>query len=249
MTPSALLATALEDLGISDIPTFQATDGDSIFTPETLGKYSTITDENQFVHELTPILNEIFSENGHIVVNSEYLPWIDNLKPDLFLCPPWAYTKKSPSPVHLNFPNNLNPKYQDYAYLYGIIQNKRLFDSVYLLDCKMENTNGAIGELIQHLQTLNFKSLEHPQTSRGMLFCPRGCYLVMCEHLSITSIQLVDWTTPGSRQHVLNFFPPFFWNIHPFLKSFGVAISNPESVDDSAFLGAGATGRVIRVCS
>lgn len=97
------------------------------------------------------------------------------MKPDLFLCPPWAYTKKDPSPFHLEFDNP--PEYANYAYLYGAITHSRLFDSVHILDCKIKDSSyHAIGEVYQHLQTLNKNSLESQQTSRGMLFCPKGCY-------------------------------------------------------------------------
>lgn len=55
----------------------------------------------------------------------------------------------------------------------------------------------------------------------------------------------MNWTTFGSRQHFLKFFPSFRWNIDPFLNHFEVEVSEAQSLNDFAFLGAGATGRVI----
>jgi hypothetical protein len=247
MTPTQLLKTALEsDLGLQDIPTFQERSGDSILTPEKQQEYSEITFENIFVHRLTPILSELFSENGHIVVNSENQPWLNTRKPDLFLCPPWVYSRRQPSPFHLSLGEH--PDFCDYEYLYGAISERRLFDSVHILDCKVTATNSAIGEVFQHLQTLNSNSYEPQQTSRGMLFCHTGCYLLICEHLTLRFIEFVPWTASGSRQQLLNFFPSFQWNIDPILRHFQVQISEPKSNNDSAFLGSGATGRVIRVC-
>lgn len=220
MTPAALLQSSLEDLNLSDIPSFKGTSGASILTPEQHLEYSTTPEEHILVHRLTPIFRELFAGNGLQVVNSESLGWLVDMKPDLFLSLPWAYTKKDPSPFHLElleqYPGN---------YVYGAIGNKRLFDSVHILDCKVKGNHQTIGEVLQHLQTLNKHSLADQQTSRGMLFCSKGCYLLVCSDLSLESIEFVDWTTPGSRDHLLEFFHPFSWNINPFLNYFGVKVS------------------------
>lgn len=188
--------------------------------------------EHLLVRLLTPRLQEIFDSRNLRVVNSEDLPWLQSLgarlKPDLFLCPSWVYTRRYKS----------KPTQKDQ--LCGTVPVKKLYDSVYLVDAKIAYSSQALGELVMHLSNLSFDC-------KGMLMTFDGFYLVSWNDLRVVKCVKGNWTDDGSKDCILEFFPPIKWDITNFLAKIGVVVDEPEKENDSAFLGAGGFGRVIRV--
>jgi tRNA A-37 threonylcarbamoyl transferase component Bud32 len=87
--------------------------------------------------------------------------------------------------------------------------------------------------------------LQHlPDHSRAVLFDRRRCWLIQSREKRV--VCQLEWTNSGSKQLFLNFIidamNPWIKLLHAACLEFDVKI-----VDDDAFLGAGATGRVFKV--
>mmetsp|Transcript_5494 Transcript_5494/g.5633 ORF Transcript_5494/g.5633 Transcript_5494/m.5633 type:complete len:374 (+) Transcript_5494:1733-2854(+) len=196
---------------------------------------------------LTPIFQSIFQENHLCVVNSENFNWLQSLKtplkPDLFLAPNWVYTKRIPSNP-ITDSNFYNPNYN---YLYGGVYTNALYDCLHIVDCKLIYSNEALGELLVHLQHLNYYGNNPHKQSKGMLFGKYGCYLIVCQGQELIYREFVDWTTPGSQNRLKEFFSPVKWNLSSMLETFQLQIVEPQADEETAFLGSGGFGRVVRV--
>jgi hypothetical protein len=171
-----------------------------------------------------------------VVVNSESLPWLETghlsmkQKPDLFVAPKWAYTARK----------------LEEERIFGVISDKRLYDTIYLLDCKSNCTPTALGELIVNLQHLN--SAKTVKLSHGMLFGKSEFWLVKVKGLELIYRMVGNWTTQGSAQCISDFFEPLIWDsVVDVCERLALVVPNPTTAMPSAFLGAGTFGRVLRV--
>jgi hypothetical protein len=184
--------------------------------------------EHLFVRLVTPRLQETFDLRNLRVVNSEDLAWLNSMGSNLFLCPSWVYTRRFKS------------KAAQHDQLCGTVPVKKLYDSVYLVDAKLDSTQNALGDLVMHLSNLS-------SHCKGMLMTINDFYLVSWEDSHVVKCVTGKWTDHGSKDLIVEFFPPMKWDITSFLAGIGVAVDEPQTEHDSAFLGAGAYGRVIRV--
>lgn len=249
---TALGTTALNNLLPQYRITFVEIPGkEPILTREEMEEYSNISRENDFVKALTTHFQNIFIENDLVVVNSENFAWLetgnDPNKPDLFLAPNWVYTKKIPKSIKKNEETKDDEKVDEHNYLYGVVESQRLYDCLYLLDCKMKFSNAAFGELLKHVRFLNEFSGIQSKQSKAMLFDKSGCYMIIVQGHELIYYEFVPWDAGGSRERLKEFFNPIKWNITPFLQEFSISVDEPKEAGDSAFLGSGAFGRVIRV--
>lgn len=198
-------------------------------------------EEINYVRKIRPLFQNIFTSHDFQVVDSQHFPWLfdiagDEMKPDLFLAPRWAYTRRA---------TKSNPiKHQC-----GTVPSTKLYDSVYILDCKLVHTYDALGELIQHLQLLNASAPNPQQISKGMLFGPFGCDLMICQGQDLVKREFCHSGTPGIVPLLLDFFTPFSYQykLSMVLNALDLQLVEPNNDGESAFLGAGAFGRVFKV--
>ena len=115
------------------------------------------------------------------------------------------------------------------------------------MDCKLVATEHALGELLIQVKHLNHHSGIESKQSNAMLFGPFGCHLIICQGQELIYREVVEWTTPGSRNRLKEFFPPLKWNLSPLLQRFDVQIAEPQQAGETAFLGSGGFGRVVHV--
>jgi hypothetical protein len=180
-----------------------------------------------------------------VIVNSEdHHPWVETAgakqKPDLFAILSWMYERRIP-----NRDRGLVPV----DYRYGVMADWQLRDCVHALDCKLEYSNEALGELIIHMQHLNFA----PHVPiRGMLFSRTGFWLIECQGNELLSRLQGKWIQPGSVNCIRQYFKPSVWNQSQELCQFlRVKVADPlhnrSDLLITAFLGAGGNGRVLKV--
>jgi hypothetical protein len=197
--------------------------------------------EIKYVRSIRPYFQQIFSQNHLEVIDSQAFPWlIDPLgapnRPDLFLAPQWAYmtriTAENPIALHC-----------------GVVPSTKLYNSVYLFDCKLRMNEEALGELFLHLQLLNYSATNPTQISKGMLFGPEGCYLCTCEGQDMIGVERCSSGTPGLVNHLQEFFPPFPYQakLSSVLSDLQLEIVEPSIDRETSFLGAGAYGQVFKV--
>jgi hypothetical protein len=197
--------------------------------------------EINFVRNIRQYFQQIFSQNQLEVIDSQAFPWlIDTIgapnKPDLFLAPQWAYktrtTGEHPRELHC-----------------GVVPSWKLYNSVYLFDCKLRMDGDALAELCYHLQLLNYSATTPTQISKGMLFGPSGCYLCTCEGQVITKVEECPSGTPGLVNHLQEFFAPFPYQakLSSILNDQQLNIVEPSIDCETSFLGAGAYGQVFKV--
>jgi hypothetical protein len=105
------------------------------------------------------------------------------------------------------------------------------------------------GEHIMHLQNMCYGVLF---PARGMYFGSDGFWLSQCQGNVLVYRQKVKWTDHGSADRIKEFFCDFnkdWQDISELYDAFDVKVADPLIFESSttAFLGAGAYGRVIRV--
>jgi hypothetical protein len=201
------------------------------------GEQSSKKEETNYVRKMRPIFEEIFSLHQLQAVDSQAFPWLGaSNKPDLFLAPQWAYMTRNTID---------NPKES----LCGVVPSSKLYNSVYLFDCKLEMNEEALGELFLHLQLLNCSAPNPEQVSKGMLFGPGGCYLCTCTGQDITELERCVTGTPGLVNQLQEFFSPFPYQekLSSVLDSLKLEIVQPVEDSETSYLGAGAYGQVFKV--
>jgi hypothetical protein len=167
-TPSCIAELALLDLKEnpdSRTITFVPKPGRCVIDPAHV--YSGRGKEKELVLHMTPYLAAVFPTLD--LVNSESLVWLEmknglahhSTKPDLFWCHSVCWMKGNDSRAALDDRN------------FGIIPSRSLYADVVLADCKVDMTNEAIGEFMNHLYQL---SHETKQFARGIVFGPRLCH-------------------------------------------------------------------------
>ena len=243
-TPSALATKMIATLDSNtDRDVSVGTLGEAVLDPVQAGDLKAITVELECVRFMTPHFWELFGDA--VVVNSEEFPWLltsgKGQKPDLFVAPKWAYTNKK-------LGDSVAERGQsDPDFRFGGVYDPRLFDSIYLLDCKLNCNNSALGELIIHLQHLNAKLPPH-STVRGMLFSTSQFMLVKMVGQELIERITGNWTEPGSKACITEFFIRLPWfGVDEICAQFKVEVDELPEDKSTAFLGAGSFGRVLRV--
>jgi hypothetical protein len=243
-TAASLASTLVMQLGANDRRV--SITGDStaaFFSTSQADELKAITSEQRCVHFMTPFLRDMFE--GAVVVNSEEFPWLQTQgqpqKPDLFVSHKWTYTSRT-------LGDKVGDRGQsDPAFRFGAIHDTRLYDSVYLLDCKLICTMKALGELIIHLQHQSDKLPAH-SVVRGMLFGISEFMLVKVQGQELVERIVGTWTEPGSKACIAEFFPDLPWcGVDEICEQAGVEVDESSSDRSTAFLGAGSFGRVLRV--
>jgi hypothetical protein len=230
---------------------FEARPGQTpILTNEQKNSLGELTHEPSYVKAITPIFEEIFSVNNLCVINSEDFPWLVTRgrpqKSDLFLAPNWVYTKRLPKNIEEFGTEAQVADSSSDARRFGTVLHTKLYDCVYILDCKIKNTEQAFGEFIIHMQHLNASSGTVDLISKGMFFGPFGCYLVICRGMTVMSREFVEWTHEGSLERLKEFFQSPKWDLTGLLGQHSLTIVEPQEEFETAFLGSGAFGRVVR---
>ncbi|ORY42648.1 hypothetical protein BCR33DRAFT_301554 [Rhizoclosmatium globosum] len=114
-----------------------------------------------------------------------------------------------------------------------------------ILERKLKFTEGRdFGQVIRYLQHLN----NHHEGGNAVLFDKTRCWLIRAREKNVLySIENVDWLAGGSKKKFVNF-------VHSSLQPWkGLILDdsnhfNVDLVNENAFLGTGATGRVFKVC-
>ena len=203
--------------------------------------------ENQFVYFITPFLKKILDKDGSCIVNSEEIPWLwttgSSQKPDLFLCPIWAY--KSAFPDYKTERGQSTPS----DFRFGKLTDRRLLDCVRVLDCKLRYSDTAMGELIIHLELLQSSA---EGVALGALFTVEGFYLVKLRGKVLIERKYCSWTTKGGGTYMYDYLnlKTCDWSaVGNICSQLEVDIVDPiNNIPHSscAFVGAGGFGRVVQ---
>jgi hypothetical protein len=241
----SLMPHATHALGTCQLASMQAAKNDfslqvdenlcAVLSSEEMDGLQSCANEAAVVAFMTQKLSNLMGPK-RVVVNSESLRWLETghpsmkLKPDLFVAPKWAYTARK----------------LEEERIFGVISDKRLYDTIYVLNCTCNCTPTALGELIVHLQHLN--SAKTLKLSHGMLFGKSEFWLVKVQGLELIYRMVGNWTTQGSAQCISDFFEPLIWDsVVDVCERLALVVPNPTTAMPSAFLGAGTFGRVLRV--
>lgn len=218
--------------------------GDSVLTEEEYRNLQHVTKEHELIVALTSRFEAIF--DGFAVVNSELFPWLftgighKRQKLDLFVCPVSFYQERTPRDSEQYPP----------GYRYGVVDDRRLYDGIVLLDCSIMCTTEAFGELSIHLSHLG-RDLKC--STKGMLFGKREfCLYEQARGVPISFVW-GQWDQVGSVGAIRSFFEEtlgYFRNIDHLCSALNVRAVDPRTDgEESGFLGQGAFGRVVRVVS
>ncbi|KAJ3094876.1 hypothetical protein HDU96_001427 [Phlyctochytrium bullatum] len=120
---------------------------------------------------------------------------------------------------------------------------RALWDSLVLFEASLD-----LGDKHQPLAKVHRYIHKLSNGARAVLYDKTRCWLVSSKLKSIDRVEEIEWTTPGLRQHLLDFlvtglrhspWVPLIWS--------ACSALNVELVPEDAFLGAGLTARVFRV--
>ena len=243
-TPSTLGKKALEiviDRG-RDSELQSLEEQPAVLTGEEMAKALAFSKENELVRYLTPFLIDILEKDGMVLINGENFSWLHTgyaaQKPDMFLCPRWCYEKRTPSGADA----------VTAGFRFGIVSDRRVYDTVHLLDAKLSCSDSALGELIIHCQYLSH-AIGPGTVVRGMLFDREKFWLIECQGLELIFRKVGFWVLPGSRAHIFGHFYKLKWHaLEEVCRGLGAVVVDPQSSEHStALLGIGGFGRVVRV--
>ena len=257
-TPAALGDKTLAALHLSDrVDDFTGGDGDAVLDAEQQRALLLCKSEAEVVRFLTPVLwrlrvtDDAADPCRSVLVNSENLAWLDNLasplrgmrlKPDLFVAPRICVSTQ---------PGSATQGSGD-CFLFGRLADARLQrDGCVreLYEAKFGNlTDQHFGELVTYHRLI-------PGECRGMLFNERGFWLFSSYDAQPVALVRSNWTTPGSANRLRRFLddappppPPFLPLLRRLLTDLRLRPVNAALGEaGTAFLGAGATGRVFAV--
>jgi hypothetical protein len=229
---------------------FSGSIGDPIL--DSMLNSNSFRDEHDFIKFMTPTLRDLCSPQL-IFVNSEEYAWLESnkitnniQKPDGFYAPLWVFSKKTLTEapfISRGQQANLDSWY------FGVPASTCLFDSLHIVDCKVTLSKRGYGEHLEHLQRLSGKC---KGPAYGMYFGVEGFSLSICAERFLVERIYAKWTDKGSKDLVRDFFCNHkcgWYGVLNLASELGVQIVDPLKFAsaDTAFLGAGGTGRVIRV--
>jgi hypothetical protein len=259
-TPAALGNKTLAALHLSNrVEDFTGGDGDAVLDEEQQRALLLCKSEAEVVKFLTPFLWQLRVTGDAadpcrcVLVNSENMAWLDNLafplrgmrlKPDLFVAPHVCVWTQP----------GLATQGSGDCFLFGRLADPRLQRD----GCVRELYEAKFGDLTEkHFGELVMYHRLIPGECRGMLFNERGFWLFSSYAAQPVAMVRSHWTTPGSANRVRHFLghappppppPPFIPLLRRLLTDLGLRPANAAVGDAcTAFLGAGATGRVFAV--
>lgn len=226
-------------------------------------------DEKKFDLFLMPILAR--SIKPLVVVNSEDIPWLPSSlkkkhaqKPDLFLLPGPLYKAREPCAASQNAVIELSKHQPETAWRFGLPADPRFFRSVVVVETKLPDnqarmpTASNFGEALKYsaclrLDPLLQKDVFGQEPALVILVTPSVFWLIKVGPGGfVVSRERWKWEMPGSLAALQAFRPSDPWvDVESLCLSLGVKPVDPhyDSSVDSAFLGAGGSGRVFRVIS
>jgi len=257
-TPAALGDKTLAALHLSNrVEDFAGGDGDAVLDTEQQRALLLCKNEAEVVRFLTPVLWQLRVTGDaadpcrSVLVNSENLAWLDNLayplrgmrlKPDLFVAPHVCVWTQPGSA----------PQGSGDCFLFGRLADARLQRD----GCVRELYEAKFGDLTEkHFGELVTYHRLIPGECRGMLFNERGFWLFSSYAAQPVALVRSNWTTPGSANRVRRFLghappppPPFLPMLRRLMIDLGLRPAHAALGEaGTAFLGAGATGRVFAV--
>jgi hypothetical protein len=223
-------------------------------TTQELAKKWVSQSEREFCAFMTSPLELLFPDLT--LVDSESFSWLctsSNSKldqsPDFFLCESALYETRFPQ-TDTSMGALLASTRQTLPgdFRFGVIPDRRLYDSVYILDAKRKIKPADRGELITHLRWLG-ASKNHPR--RGMLFDAEDFVLIEVDGPYYRQVIEGRFSTKGSLSCIREFFPPFRYSLKEICNLAQVTLFDPKlhKAASCGFLGAGGSGRVFRVVS
>ena len=203
----------------------------SFFTPEEQKVLDECKTEGDVVALVKNKLDLIFKD--YIVVNSEKYPWLETqgakLKPDLFIVPHvGCYEKRGSESGVRN----------------GVLADWRLRDDVFAVEAKQESIRPGLGQAIIYNQHMT------PFAKRGFVITKSSFACFESAGVALTRYGEGKWVDGGSADFVKNFFKfeQGWANVPQMCVKLGVRLADPLiDTTSTAFLGAGAFGRVFAV--
>jgi hypothetical protein len=215
--------------------------------------------EKELVNLYTPALMQIVSEvNPHLrLVNSEFFQWLrcmsghrkSDMKPDLFS----AY-----HPLVQFLPAYQNAPVCVVKRQFGKFVSWESRASIHCIwDAKWVIDMEAFGEKCKYLQIAGEDCVDHNGVAlklKGVLFDVHEFWMIRSSGNTIVDVVKCKWSQSGSRQLLLDFLrvvDPWLEAVSALCEKLGVTVMDLSESEQgqSAFLGAGANGRVFKLNS
>ena len=216
-TPAHLGSDELEHLRkIGQVVQFALKEGENpaaVISPAEATELVGTRDEHEVIAYLTPHLEDIFANDGLVLVNSEEYAWLKTStgqksesfkqKPDMLACHPALYRAKDES------------KASDYVkarrkcgFKFGVLGDWQLRGCIgSVLEAKTKIDNEAFGEVINYGRLISV-DLEKPSSVRIVLFDKTMFWLVSFTDGACFKVEQCNWTQPGSRELLASFATP-----------------------------------------
>jgi hypothetical protein len=238
-------------------------DGPAIISPALMKKAKDLFDDSPRPHEqvlvnlYTPSLIDVVGEvnPGLRLVNSECYQWLKSpsgnrkldLKPGLFSA---HHSLVQFCPAYKNAPAC------DVQRLFGKFISWESRASIHCIwDAKWKIDMRAFGEKCKYLQIAGEDCKDHNGVAlkmKGVLFDVTEFWMIRSSGNTITNVVKCQWTQSGSKQRLVEFLrvtDPWLHAANAMCERFNVTILDMSASEheQSAFLGAGANGRVFKL--
>lgn len=215
--------------------------------------------EKELVGLYTPSLIEIVSEvcPSLRLVNSEFFQWLrcmsghrkSDMKPDLF---------SAHHPLVQFLPAYQNAPACTVKRQFGKFVSWECRASIHCIwDAKWEIDMDAFGEKCKYLQIAGEDCVDHNGVAlklKGVLFDVEEFWMIRSSGNTIIDVVKGKWSQSGSKQHLLDFLrvsDPWLEAVTVLCEKLSVSVVDFSETEqeETAFLGAGANGRVFKLTS
>ena len=213
--------------------------------------------EKVLVNLYTPSLMQVVREASSDLrlVNSEFFQWIrvmsghrkSDLKPDLFSA---YHPLVLFSPPYSNAPQCVEQR------LFGKFASWECRSSIHCIwDAKWKIDMHAFGEKCKYLQIAGEGCKDCNGVAvklKGVLFDMNQFWMIRSSGNTIVDVEICPWAQSGSKQRLVEFLTvrdPWLDASNALCEAMDVTILDLSASENSAFLGAGANGRVFKLSS
>ena len=213
--------------------------------------------EKVLVNLYTPSLMQVVREASSDLrlVNSEYFQWIrvmsghrkSDLKPDLFSA---YHPLVLFSPPYLNAPQCVEQR------LFGKFASWECRSSIHCIwDAKWMIDMEGFGDKCKYLQIAGEDCKDYNGVAvklKGVLFDTNQFWMIRSSGNTIVDVEICPWDQSGSKQRLVEFLTvrdPWLDAANALCEALEVTILDLSASENTAFLGAGANGRVFKLSS
>jgi hypothetical protein len=253
MTPAFVGQAKINELTTAGLfKTMSGTiDQPPVLNTEQLAELSSLSTEHQVVAYLTPFFEKALADSDIQVINSEQNAWLVttlassryNQRPDNIFCSRAIYSHRnafdSVDEWLLQIRRNTDK--------FGVLSDWRLRDCIDAIgEAKLNIDHEGFGEVINYARHICYGG-QGPIRTKLILYDKTKFWLVFAVKGEIALLQTCDWSVPGSRTILTDFFNH---GRSPWIELLNAACTLWElTILHDSFLGMGTFGRVFKVSS